>query len=87
MHAKSLQFVWLCDPMDCVACQAPLSLGLSRQEYWNRLPRPPPGDPPDPGIECASPMTPRIAGGFFTTEPAGKANFTHFTNMVFSDIT
>ena len=27
-----------------VACQAPLSLGLSRQEYWSGLPRPPPGD-------------------------------------------
>ena len=73
--------------MDCVACQAPLSLGLSRQEYWSRLPCPPPGDPPDPGIECASPMTPRTAGGFFTAEPAGKANVTHFTDMVASDIT
>ena len=37
-----------------VACRAPLSMGFSRQEYWNRLPRPPPGDLPDPGIEPAS---------------------------------
>ena len=33
-----------------IACQAPLSMGLSRQEYWSRLPIPPPGDLPDPGL-------------------------------------
>ena len=38
-----------------VARQAPLSMGFSRQEYWNRLPFPSPGDLPDPGIEPASP--------------------------------
>ena len=37
------------------ACQAPLSMGFSRQEYWNGLPFPPPGDLPDPGIEPGSP--------------------------------
>ena len=31
-------------------CQAPLSLGFPRQEYWGGLPFPPPGDLPDPGI-------------------------------------
>ena len=30
--------------MDCIACQAPLSMGFSRQEYWNGFPFPPPGD-------------------------------------------
>ena len=34
-----------------VACQTPLSMGFSRQEYWSRLPCPPPGDLPDPGME------------------------------------
>ena len=34
-----------------VACQAPLSMGFSRQEYWSGLPFPSPGDLPDPGIE------------------------------------
>ena len=34
-----------------VACQAPLSMGFSRQEYLSALPFPPPGDPPDPGIK------------------------------------
>ena len=34
-----------------VACQAPLSMAFSRQEYWNGLPFPSPRDLPDPGIE------------------------------------
>ena len=33
-----------------VVCQAPLSMGFSRQEYWSGLPFPPPRDLPDPGI-------------------------------------
>ena len=37
------------------AFQAPLSMGLPRQEYWNELPFPSPGDLPDPGIELRSP--------------------------------
>ena len=37
----------LCDPMDCVAHQAPLSMRFSRHEYWRRLPYSPPGDLPD----------------------------------------
>ena len=38
-----------------VACQAPLPMGFSRQEYWSGLPFPSPGDLPDPGIEPGSP--------------------------------
>ena len=38
-----------------VARQAPLSMGFSRQEYWNGLPFPSPGDLPRPGIEPGSP--------------------------------
>ena len=38
-----------------VACQAPLSMGFSTQEYWSGVPFPSPGDPPDPGIEPGSP--------------------------------
>ena len=37
-----------------VTCQAPLSTGFSRQEYWNGLPCPPPGDLPDPETEPVS---------------------------------
>ena len=39
-----------------VACQAPLSMGFSRQEYWSGLPFPSPGDRPHPGIEPESPV-------------------------------
>ena len=59
----------LCDPMDCVALQAPLSMGFYRQEYWSGLPIPSPGDLPNPGIETVSPA---LTGGLFTTEPSGK---------------
>ena len=38
-----------------VACQVPLSIGFSRQEYWIGLPCPPPGDLPNPGIKSRSP--------------------------------
>ena len=52
MHAKSFQLCpAICDPMDWVAHQVPLSMGFSRQEYRSGLPCPPPGDLPDPGIE------------------------------------
>ena len=46
-----------------VTHQAPLSVGFSRQEYWNWLPRPPPRDLPDPGIEPGSLASPAVAGG------------------------
>ena len=49
------------------AYQAPLSIGLSGQEYWTGLPFPPPGDLPDPGIETASLTSSALAGRFFTT--------------------
>ena len=55
-----------------VACQAPLSMGLPRQEYWSGLPFLSPGDLPDPGIEFVSPA---LASIFFTTEPPGKPEF------------
>ena len=45
----------LCDPMDCKARQAPLSMGFSWQEYWSGLPFPPPGNLPNPGMEPGSP--------------------------------
>ena len=38
-----------------VACQAPLSMGFSWQEYWSGLPFPSTGDLPNPGIEPGSP--------------------------------
>ena len=52
-----------------VACQAPLSMGFSRQEHWSVLPFPSPWSPPDPGIK---PVSPALADGFFITEPPEK---------------
>ena len=46
-------------------------MGFPRQEYWGGLPLPSPEDLPDPGTE---PMSPALAGGFFTTEPTGTGS-------------
>ena len=81
--AQSFQFcLTLCDPMDRMvfstlwnlrhpveACQAPLSMGFSRQESWSELPCPPPGDLPDPGIK---PGSPALQVDALPTEPPGK---------------
>ena len=48
---SSLSHVQLFATLWTIACQAPLSMGLSRKEYWNGLPCPPTGDLPDPGIK------------------------------------
>ena len=55
-----------------VVHQSPPSMEFSRQEYWSGLPFPTPGDPPDPGIEPASLISPALAGGSFTAPPLGK---------------
>ena len=52
---------------------APLSMEFSRQEHWDGLPFPPPGDLPNPGIEPGSLVTPALAGGFFTTSATWEA--------------
>ena len=54
-------------------CQALLSTGFSRQEYWSGLPFPSPGDLPDPGIQFVSLMSPALASRFFTTGAAWEA--------------
>ena len=57
-----------------VDCQAPLSW----QEYQSGLPFPTPGDLPNPGIKPISLASPALAGGFFTTVPAGKPLLTTY---------
>ena len=52
-----------------VACQGPLSMGFSKQEYWSRLPCPPPGDLPSPGIK---PGSPAMQADPLPSEPPGK---------------
>ena len=60
-----------------IACQDPLSMGLSWQEYWSGLPFPPPGDPPDPEIQPMSPAAPVLAGGLLNHWATGKPHGTY----------
>ena len=55
-----------------VACQSPLCMEFSGQEYWSGLPFPPPGNLPDPGIKPKSLVSPALTGGFLNTEPPRK---------------
>ena len=57
----------LCVTLWTIACQAPLSMGFSRQGYWSGLPCSPPGDLPNPGIEPTSLTSYGLASRFFTT--------------------
>ena len=61
----------LCNLMD-YSPQAPLSIGFPRQEYWSRLPFPPPGDLPDPGIEPTSPGFPARQAGSLPLSRGGS---------------
>ena len=74
--------VWLFMTLWTVAHQAPLSMGFPRQEYWSGLPCPPPGDLPNPGIEPKHPVSPALAGGFFTTSTTWEA-FCEFSTDLF----
>ena len=49
-----------------VACQAPLSMGFSREEYWSGFLFPSPGTLPRPGIERVSPA---LAGTAISEAP------------------
>ena len=57
--------------------QAPLSMGLPRQEYWGGLPFPGPGDLPNPGIEPTSLASPALQVDSLPSEPTGKPIKTH----------
>ena len=64
-----------------VAHQAPLSMRFFKQEYWNGLPFPTPGDL-DPGIEPVSLASPALAGRFFTLVPTWKPKNKHKKSVV-----
>ena len=71
-----------------IACQSPLSMGFSRQEYWNGLPCPPPEDLPDAGIESVSLTPPALACGHFTTSATWEVHthmrtHTHIFHILF----
>ena len=70
VKVKSLSRVRLFVTLWTVAYQAPLSMGFSRQEYWNGLPFPSPEDLPDPSIE---PRSPALQPDTLPSEPPGKS--------------
>ena len=61
------------NPKDCCP-PGPLSIGFSRQKYWNRLSFPSPGYLPDPGVKPMSLTSPALAGRFFTSSATWKAH-------------
>ena len=85
-------YLTLCDPMDCTAYQALLSMGFSRQGYWSGLPFPSPGDLPNPGIELRSPKFQEDAlpsellrkPGFYITQ--GKGNLVAGIHKISLDV-
>ena len=62
-------------------CQAHVPMRFPMQEYWSEFPFSTPGDPADPGIE---PMSPALAGGFFTTEPPAKPRSSYVPTYVYN---
>ena len=66
---KSLSHVQLFGVPWVVACQAPSSMGFSRQEYWSSLPFPLSGDLPSPGIK---PRSPELQADSSPSELPGK---------------
>ena len=75
MRALLLGHVQLFSSPWTVAHQAPLSMGLSWQEYWSGLPFPPPGDLLDPGIKPMYPLAPALAGSSLPLAPPGKPTY------------
>ena len=67
VHAKLLSRVQLFVILWTVARQDAWSMRFSRQECWSRLPSPPLGDLPYPGIKPVCLTSHALAGGFFTT--------------------
>ena len=66
--------VWCSVTPWTMATQAPPSMGFPKQEYWNELSFPSPGDLPNPGIEPESLLSPALAGGFLTTSITWEAH-------------
>ena len=72
--AQSFHHVQLFMAPWTVACQAPLSMELARQEYWSGLPFPPLRDLPDPGIIPVSLRSAALAAGFFAIRAPRKTS-------------
>ena len=80
--------VWLSETSWTVTRQAHPSMGFSRQEYWSELPCPPPGDLPDPGIECLlrflhwqEGLLPIAPPGNSLMDPSAEVRIMHMDNQ------
>ena len=73
MPAHVLSRVRLLTTLWTIACQAPLTMGFSRQEYWSGLPCPSPGNLPNPGIGSCLLTSPALTGRFVTTGATREA--------------
>ena len=73
MWLSHFSCVQLCATLWTIACQSPLSVGFSKQEYWSGLPFPLPGDLPNLGIKLVSLIFPALAGRFFITSITWEA--------------
>ena len=67
IHVQLFATLW------SIACQAPLSVGFSRQEYWSGLPCPPAEALPKQGIKPVSLMSPALADELFLTSATWEA--------------
>ena len=70
--------VWLFETLWIEACQTPLSMEFSRQEYWSELLCPPQGIFPTQGLNPSL----CIPGGFFTAELPGKPLITGYSLVI-----
>ena len=75
MHAKSLQSCLILCDLWMVACQVPLSMGFSRQEYWSGLPCPPPGESSQPRTRTCISCLLYWQAGSLPLVPPGKSPF------------
>ena len=78
MHAQLLSHVRLFVTLWTVPCQAPPSMGFSREEYWSGMPCAPPGDLPNSEIKPDSLMSPALAGGSLLLAPPGKPVYAEY---------
>ena len=78
VKVKSLSHVQLFATPWTVACQAPLSMGFSRQEYWSGVPFPSPGDLLNPGIK---PGSPAFQADSLLSEPPRKLRYMYSVQL------
>ena len=78
---RVLSPAWLLGTLRTVACQTPLSVGLSGRKHWSGLPFSPPEDPPDPGVEPMPPASPALQAGSLPLSHRERCNKNSFQSL------